>query len=202
MNINRNAFIKLVTMAVFILAVAPAHAVLVQTTVIGTVDLADATNPFNLSVGDTVTAVAVYDDALVDPTDPNFRLEIDSDPAFSLTIDFNTFIFTEDLDSDFGNGFPFLTFNLGDISGINFEISEWTFGGFTDLELGAFATNTRFFLDDRDPSAEAPVLLEGTWDFVNAVTVPVSPQVPEPHTVLLLGAGLIGLRYAKKRRLN
>ena len=197
-----NAFMGLLAIAIFFVAAVPAHAVLVQTTVTGTVDVAEATNPFGLSVGDTATAVAVYDDALVDPADPAFVLAIDSDPAFSLTIDFNTFTFTENLDSDFGSGFPFLTFNLGDISGIDFEISEWVFGGFTALEFGSFAAGTRFFLDDLDPNAPTVVLLEGTWDLENSVTVPFSSQVPEPHTVLLFSAGLIGLRYAKKRRTN
>lgn len=170
-----------------------AQAVPVTTTITGSVDSADAGNPFGLAVGDMVTAVAVYDDGGV-PAAGAFTLAIDSDPSFALTITLGNFIFQESDDDLFGSGAPRLEFNDGALVGIDFEVDGFPFGGFPDLIVGAFDNDTRWFLDEFVSGAPDNVLLEGTWDFVNAVTVPdVVTSIPEPTTFLLFAGGLVGL---------
>lgn len=195
MKLFQSALGAVVTTSFLTFTAAPANAVLVETTVTGIVELAEPTNPFGLSVGDFVTAVTVYDDALLTGVGVEM-VEIDSDPLFSLTIEFGAFTFTEDLDSDFGTGKPELNFDGGELSGIDIEIDPLVFGGFLDLTLGSFDADRQFFLDDNNPPPGGAVaLLEGRWSFDSAVTVPVGgpPPVPtsEPMTMLMLGAGLI-----------
>lgn len=176
-----------------LLPAAGAQAVPVTTTVTGNVLFADAANPFGLTTADSVTAVALYDDSLI-PAAGAFILEIDSNPGFELTITLGSFVFEETDDDQFGSGHPSLTFNDGALVGIEFEIDGFPLGAFTDLIVGAFNADTRWFLDERVPSAPDNELLEGAWDFANAVTVPaVVASVPEPAAWLLFAGGLAGL---------
>ena len=85
--------------------ISPALAVPVTATITGTVDIALADNPFDLSVNDTVTAVAMYDDSLVSLSGLS-DIAIDSDPAFSLNLIFGELTLVETDDRDFGGGFP------------------------------------------------------------------------------------------------
>ncbi|TQV74442.1 PEP-CTERM sorting domain-containing protein [Denitrobaculum tricleocarpae] len=177
-----------------------AYAVPVTTTVQGSVDLADASNPFGLSAGDVVTAIATYDDAGI-PAVGASNLAFDSDPTFSLTITFGNFTFEASDDDDFGSGFPRFQFSDGALTGIEFERDGFAFGGFTDLTVGEFTGQTQWFLEDNIGSVE--VLLEGTWDFANAVTEPNDAVVvvSEPGSLLLFAAGFIGLcGYSRRRR--
>jgi hypothetical protein len=180
-----------------ILQTAPAQAVPVITTVTGSVDLADGSNPFGLTTADAVTAVAAYDDSGI-PAVGAFNLPLDADPAFSLTITLGSFTFVETDDDDFGGGFPRLEFLNGVLVGIEFERDGFALAGFTDLTVGAFNNATQWFLDDNVASAP---LLEGTWDFANAVTVPVdiATNIPEPAAWLLFAAGLAGLIGVTRR---
>ena len=181
---------------------APAKAVLVTTTINGSIELAHPTNPFGLTTADSVTAVAVYDDGSI-PAVGAFNLGLDSDPSFSLTVTLGSFTFVETDDDEFGSGFPRLEFTDGDLVGMDFERDGFGFGGFADLRLGEFSNGTRWFLDDN--VGPVAVLLEGTWDFANAVTVPNDvASIPEPSAWLLFAGGLFGLagmtRQARKAR--
>lgn len=180
-----------------------AQAVPVTTTITGSVDFADASNPFGLAVGDMVTAVAVYDDGGI-PAAGAFTLAIDSDPSFTLTVTLGSFVFQESDDDLFGSGAPRLEFNDGALVGVDFEIDGFPFGGFPDLVVGAFDNNTRWFLDEFVAGGANNVLLEGTWDFANAVTVPdVVASIPEPTAFLLFAGGLVGLAgMTRKARHN
>lgn len=176
-----------------------AYAVPVTTTVQGVVEIADASNPFGLSVGDVVTAVGTYDDGSI-PAVGASNIEFDSDPSFSLTITLGNFTFEASDDDDFGAGFPRFQFSDGALTGIEFERDGFAFGGFTDLTLGEFAGQAEWFLEDNIGAVE--VLLEGVWDFGNAVTVPVDRvvAVSEPGSLLLFAAGFIGLCGYSRRR--
>ena len=183
---------------------APAQAVLVTTTIEGSVDLADASNPFGLTVGDTVTAVAIYDDTGI-PALGTSDVLFNSGSGNSLTITFGSFEFEEEDDDAFLLTFPRLEFTNGAPSGLDFEIDGFSLPGFTDLTLGEFSSETRWFLDDNVGPVE--VLLEGTWDFANAVTVPVDDPGPgpiavsEPGSWMLLATGFAGLLgFARQRR--
>jgi hypothetical protein len=181
-----------------LMTMLPAQAALVTTTVNGTVSLADSSNPFGLEIGDTVTAVTTYDNAGISAVGDD-SIEIDSNPSFSLTITLGSFTYTETDDDTFGSGFPLLQFLDGALMGIDFRHTEFSFGQFPNLHVGSFTpTNStihsNFFLDEHDQSnIFVNILLEGSWDFANALTVPVNTAVPEPGTWLLLSAGFIGL---------
>ncbi len=183
----------LFTLGLALFLVTPAQAVLVTTTVTGSVDLADASNPFGLTTADSVTAVAVYDDGGI-PAVGAFNLPIDSNPSFSLTITLGSFTFVETDDDKFGTGFPRLAFLDGQLDGIDFERDGFPFGAFPDLIVGGFDGETRWFLDEFVSGGANNVLLEGTWDLANAVTVPnVVTDVPEPATWPLFAGALFGL---------
>lgn len=177
-----------VTLFVFgLLFTGSIQAAPVSTTVQGTVSIADVNNPFGLIVGDTVTAIATYDNSIIPNTDI-FILEIDSvsNPLLTLTITLGSYIFQETDDIDFGFGEPALVFFNGLLSSIDFFHDFFAFENFPDLQAGL--TNIDgFFIDDFQQSV---TLLEGTWDFANAQTSPI----PTPGVLLLILGGLIGLR--------
>lgn len=175
------------------------YAVPVTTTIQGSVDLADPSNPFDLSAGDVVTIVGSYDDAGVSAVGAS-TVAFDSDASFSLTITLGSFTFLATDDDDFGSGFPRFAFVNGALSGIEFERDGFAFGGFTDLTVGEFSGQTQWFLDDNLGAVET--LLEGTWDFSNAVTVVEDVDVvavSEPGSALLLAAGFLGLCGYRRR---
>ncbi len=164
----------------------------VSTTVQGTISSADASNPFGLNRGDTVIAIATYDDSVI-PNSGDFYLELDStsNPLLTLTITLGSYIFQEIDDADLGFGGPELLFSGGLLSSIGFFHDNFSFGGITGLESGLGTTPNSFFVDNvinpSDPSTNIS-LLEGTWDFTSAQTTPI----PAPSTWLLI-ISLLGL---------
>ena len=202
-SLFRNVWSVGVSVSLGLLIVASAQAMSVTTTVNGMVTLADINNPFGLMAGDAVTAVAQYDDAGI-PATGAFALDLDSNPAFSLIITLGSFVFEETDDDRFATGFPQLQFLNGDILGINFTRNQFAFGAFSFLGVessGAFTLENITFHDQfsLNDLANENVLLEGPWDFPNAVTVPTNGNpIPEPGTWLLFGTGIIGLFGYKK----
>ena len=197
--ITKTAKLCVLALGLGLLTSGPALAVPVTTTISGSVDFADPSNPFNLAVGDPVTAVAVYDDSVV-PAAGSFDLEFDSAPSFSLTVTLGDFSFVEADVDDFGSGFPILEFFNGDPVGLFFAIDGFAFGAFDDLRLEEDGGGTAWFLDEVLPGPDN-ILLEGSWDIANAVTVPndVTTDVPEPAAWLLFAGGLAALTGLRRR---
>lgn len=198
-NFRANLLFLALTLSAGLIIILPAQAALVTTTVNGTVNLADPSNPFGLGIGDTATAVTTYDNAGI-PAVGDSSIEVDSSSAFSLTITLGSFTFTATDDNQFGNGFPLLQFLDDALIGIDFSRTDFALGPFPNLHVGSFTPplstiHSNFYLDEHNLSDNTFVktLLEGSWDFANARTVPVATAVPEPSTWLLLSAGLIGL---------
>jgi len=164
----------------------------VSTTVQGTISSADASNPFGLNGGDTVTATATYDDSVI-PNSGNFFLELDStsNPLLTLTITLGSYTYQEIDDADLGFGGPELLFTDGLLSSIGFFHDNFSFGGITGLESGLGTTANSFFVDNvinpLNPLTNIS-LLEGTWEFTSAQTTPI----PAPGTWLLF-ISFIGL---------
>lgn len=174
--------------------IAPlANAALVQSTVTGVVDLAN-TNPFGITTSTPVSAVAVYNDALLDPT-MSGTIEIDANPDFSLDITIGPYTFSGLDDAAFGTGQPAVTFTNGDISGI----------AFADLtNLPTFAVGTGASLDRFLAVATSGELFSGSWTASSTLTIPMtggrSLALPEPATLALFGACLVALGAGKRRR--
>ncbi|MGB0911900.1 MAG: PEP-CTERM sorting domain-containing protein [Nitrospirales bacterium] len=180
-----------------------AHAISVTTTVNGTVALAVNNNPFGLMVGDPVMAVAEYNDSGI-PATGAYILELDSHPAFSLTITLGNFTFQETDDDLFGSGSPKLQFFDGDLLGIDFNREQFSVGIFQELRIESSGTliledvifKNQFIIDN---VPEEIIVVEGPWSFPPTSIIPSAP-IPEPSTWLLLGTGLIGLFGYKRFR--
>ena len=181
-----------------------AQAISVTTTVNGSVAVAVTDNPFDLMVGDSVTAVAQYNDSVI-PDAGVFILELDSNPAFSLTLTLGSFTFQETDDDEFGSGSPKLQFLDGALLGIDFNRDQFSVGLFPELRIESSGTlileNVIFknqFIIDNVP--EEIIIVEGPWDLPPTSIVPSDP-IPEPSTWLLFGTGLLGL-FGYKRFKN
>lgn len=174
MKISFNYRLLLLFCALCLLAfpVTSVQAELVSTSFTGEVTLDNGgDNPFGLTVGDTIHAAAIYDDAVIvaddqywlaDYTDWNVIIEIGSEIFGQSDVtetDYTSFYFV--------GGF---------IDGIEFFIEDFALPGFDHLLMEDFDAASRFFVDGWDPDTglQGTRYLEVAWDFANATDpVPV-----------------------------
>ena len=158
----------------------------------GTINSARNTNPYNLSVGDSVFASASFDNNLITSAGSSEIGFGTNGNAFggSLNLMIGSRNFNEQDDIDYFGFFPTLTFDNGLFSCIEF-VSE-------------FGRNSRrlfesFGLDfDRINQNNGRVQITGSWD-ISTLSITPTASVPEPTTMMLLGLGIMGLVGSKRR---
>lgn len=194
-------YIKCLSPVLLILSLftSPVNAVLVSTDFSGTVTLDNAgDNPFGLANGDSISGSAIYDDAAIVGTSANEFFDINAQAGWSFSITLGSFTFT---DSDVTDPtFTAFFFDMGTFDGIEFFVEPITIGTFRDLLIEDFDGGRSLFVEEFS-GLNPEVYLEADWDFANASTpVAVNVAVPEPTTLALLGIGLAGLGFSKRRK--
>ncbi len=210
-------------------ASAPALAIIVTDPLSGGVTFALADNPFGFeenlfNVGGGTPAVfnnfslvggfATYDDAttnfdeLVDSTtiDSN-RFDLVNDATFDFQFDFGNLTLFPENDLDFDNGFPLMLFGNGDgvLTGFDYFVFDFELNNrFFDITVSGidwFIEEALLIVDDfGNETFDIQLTAQGLF-FLPDGQIPqdVAP-VPEPSTFLLLGAGLGGLAYLRRRQ--
>lgn len=200
MERQRFRWLSAYMLAIFLCALAalPAQATLVKTTFGGTVTEDNGgANPFGLSNGDAISGWAVYDDTV--PTgigDEDFA--VSTNPGWDFEMTLGSFTFSQaDVNDPTYTTFWFFD---GKFDGVEFFKEAFDIGAFTDLLLEDFNGGRSLYVEDF--STGVPIYLEADWNFPDATSpVPVgSAPVPEPGTLVLLGAGLLGVAGFSRRK--
>ena len=160
-----------------------ANAAVVNFTIDGIVNSADAGNVFNLSAGNTISASGSFDDSVLSGGDTGTVL-FDMSSGNSLSLSFGTMTFQASDDIDYASGNPFITLNAGSLTAFDFAANVGTLGYLTSFELN---------VDAEDDS----------YNFVNATWTGItidSTTVPVPAAVWLFGSGLLGLVGFARRK--
>lgn len=158
-----------------------ANAVLVDFTLQGTVDSADAGNIFNVVVGSNITATGSFDNSL---------LAGGIEGAVTGTL-ITVGDLTFDNNMDTGGG-ALITLNS------NGTLNDFTYTA-REGQLGALADFDSFFTgftgaNTVKKGGGTTYTIAGTWGALNVTTVPV------PAAVWLFGSGLIGLAGVARRK--
>ena len=157
-----------------------------------------STNPFGLSVSDTVQLDIAFEDSLVSPTGPS-TVRLDQGANNGLDLVFGSGTFTEADDVDFGSSGPFgprAFFNDGVFDGIEF---------FTEIPGTSLALQIRDIFDGPDVIAFFDLYDLNTFDSVVSgefgvlANAPVSP-VPVPAALPLFASALFGLQLLRRRK--
>jgi hypothetical protein len=158
--------------------ITSAQAVLVSTSFTGEVTFNNnGDNPFGLTVGDTITASAIYDNAVIAADDQYW---LDDYTGWDLVIEIGneTFSHSDVTEADYTSFY----FASGFIDGIEFFIEDFALPGFDHLLMEDFNAAYSFFVDEWDPDAglQGTRYLEVEWDFANATDpVPVEEDEDE-----------------------
>lgn len=163
-----------------LLAAGSANATLVSYTITGSLYSGTTYNDFGLVDGDTITAIAVFDDSEFTGTGTTGLMDM-STSGYSLTIDVNGTIYTVSNDVSMAPKLQLNAFNVYDLdylanAGVNGALYSFnsSFSNFDD-----FDSNYGVY---------------GYWG-------PAVPSaVPAPAAIWLFGSGLIGLAGVVRRR--
>jgi len=183
---------------------APALGSTITQTLYGQVTYADPLNPFGITTDTPVVWNVTYDPGWIE--EGAFTLSVDdySGEAF-LNVSIGSLFFEEFEDVEYGNGYPEVWFQDGQIVGVNFTVDflypeavEMT----TDLGIGAAPMPYIFSAVGNSFEIYEPQLAM-VLDQIGGPTLVegenFSSNVPLPAAFWLLGSGLLGLVGLRRR---